>query len=202
MVKFVSLSLVMAAIASMSVMAQDDPEASSSVSSTGSASATQAPSSTGAPAASSTMTSASSSSAAGGDNDSDSNNTASGVCSILVGDPYVGPNDCTFSSTYTPPFDQSSIISYLIGGYQAGVEATPVDHVASSLAGDVIKYYPTLTFSKAQLAGDFKDALSASIEAVRDDPTLLRDAGFTLPANTLSYLGALAAAVAGAAIVL
>jgi len=48
---------------------------------------------------------------------------------------------------------ESSIISWLIGGYQPGVEATPVDHVASSLAGDVIKYYPTLTLSKAQLAG-------------------------------------------------
>lgn len=105
MVKFVSLSLVMAAIASMSVMAQDDPEASSSVSSTGSASATQAPSSTGAPAASSTMTSASSSSAAGGDNDSDSNNTASGVsCSFAK-------QEGSQTSLQTSDFDRLSPIS-------------------------------------------------------------------------------------------
>jgi len=56
--------------------------------------------------------------------------------------------------------------------------------------------------SSVSIPQDFKDALSASIDAVRTGDEQLHDAGFTLPANTLSYLGALAAAVAGAAIVL
>lgn len=66
----------------------------------------------------------------------------------------------------------------------------------------LILILPTSLLVLFSIPQGFKDALSASIEAVRDRPELLHDAGFTLPANTLSYLGALAAAVAGAAIVL
>lgn len=43
---------------------------------------------------------------------------------------------------------ESSIVSYLLGSYRPGVEATPVDVVATQLAGDVLQYYPTLTVSK------------------------------------------------------
>jgi len=41
--------------------------------------------------------------------------------------------DCTYSSTFTPPYDQSSMASYLIGGYQAG-QGEEIDAVATQFA--------------------------------------------------------------------
>lgn len=198
MVKILSLSFALAAFG-MAVMAQEESSVSSSVAPASSSSASEPVSTSSAPASSS----ASSSSAASSQptSSSSSGGNDSQVCSILVGKPGVHAHDCTYSSTYTPPYDQSSIINYLLGSYSPGVEATPVDVVATQLAGDVLKYYPTLIVSKADLAGDFKDAISASIDAARQSgKSPYEDSAITNKA--LSYGAAFSALVLGAIFVL
>ncbi|PWN44495.1 hypothetical protein IE81DRAFT_364772 [Ceraceosorus guamensis] len=119
-------------------------ESSSSSASTSAASGTS-PAPTPSSSSSSSAPSSSPTSAPAGGAES------SGVCSVLVGDPTVRAFDCTYSSTSTPPYDASSIQSYLIGGYSPN-QGEEVGAVATELAESVLNFYPTMTASVSQIA--------------------------------------------------
>ncbi|PWN97821.1 hypothetical protein FA09DRAFT_329981 [Tilletiopsis washingtonensis] len=175
--------------------AQESGSSSSASASSEGGSSSAAPSSTAGAsssssgASSSMPTSAPSSSGGGGGGDR--------VCSILVGDPNVRQADCTYSSTFTPPYDQSSMASYLIGGYQAG-QGEEIDAVATQFAEEVLQYYPTMTSSVSQLAPEFASAIRASIAATKPDGA----AGLHVPRGLGAVAAAGAAIVAGAVFVL
>ena len=97
------------------------------------------------------------------------------------------------------------MISYFIGGYTRGPEAKSPDEVANEMAGSVLKYYPTLTVSKSEIAQSFADAISQTINAIADGKLQASDlapASRAVPEHLLQYGVAAAAIVAAGAFAL
>ncbi|GAC74130.1 hypothetical protein PANT_10d00030 [Moesziomyces antarcticus T-34] len=129
----------------------------------------------------------------------------SNVCTVLGGDPRAQPAGCPYSSTTTPTYDLSSLISYFIGGYTRGPEAKSPDEVANEMAGSVLQYYPTLTTPKSDLQKEFASAISATINAIADGKLQASDlapASRNMPENAIKYGAAIAAVVAAGAFAL
>ncbi|KAJ9474023.1 hypothetical protein PHBOTO_004076 [Pseudozyma hubeiensis] len=189
---------LLAAFAASGAVAQDSSAASSSSAPASSASGSSSSSS----AAPTSM--ASSSASSGG-----SGSGAMSVCDPLGGDPRNRPAGCPYSSTTTPPYNLSSLISYFIYGYTRGPEAKSPDEVASEMAGSVLQYYPTLTVPESELAVSFAEAISATIQAVADGSLQKSDlhapnaaVPASIPEHLIQWGVAAAAVVAAGAIAL
>lgn len=74
---------------------------------------------------------------------------SSPVCSALFGDPKVhNLGECKEKSTTVPPYNLSSLVNYMVGGFSHNRrDPAKVVDVASDLADSVVKYYPTVTQS-------------------------------------------------------
>ncbi|SOV06987.1 uncharacterized protein UDID_05809 [Ustilago sp. UG-2017a] len=182
--------VLVAAFAASGAVAQDSAAPSSSVSSSMSSSASG-----------SVPTSMSSSAMSGGSG----GEGGATVCTVLGGDPRAQPAGCPYSSTTTPSYDLSSLISYFIGGYTRGPEGKSPDEVANEMAGSVLKYYPTLTTPKSDLQKSFAEAISATINAIADGKLQASDlapASRAVPEHLLQYGVAAAAIVAAGAFAL
>ncbi|KAJ1023030.1 hypothetical protein NDA13_005078 [Ustilago tritici] len=182
--------VLVAAFAASGAVAQDSAAPSSSVSSSMLSSASG-----------SVPTSMSSSAMSGGSG----GEGGATVCTVLGGDPRAQPAGCPYSSTTTPSYDLSSLISYFIGGYTRGPEGKSPDEVANEMAGSVLKYYPTLTTPKSDLQKSFAEAISATINAIADGKLQASDlapASRAVPEHLLQYGVAAAAIVAAGAFAL
>ncbi|SAM84537.1 uncharacterized protein UBRO_05809 [Ustilago bromivora] len=186
--------VLVAAFAASGAVAQDSAAPSSSVSSSVSSSMSSS-------ASGSVPTSMSSSAMSGGSG----GEGGATVCTVLGGEPRAQPAGCPYSSTTTPSYDLSSLISYFIGGYTRGPEGKSPDEVANEMAGSVLKYYPTLTTPKSDLQKSFAEAISATINAIADGKLQASDlapASRAVPENLLQYGVAAAAIVAAGAFAL
>lgn len=66
----------------------------------------------------------------------------------------------THRVTSTPPYDATSLESYLIAGFTPGrKQGYEYSEVASGLADSVTEYYPTLTASYSDLVSQYAEAL-------------------------------------------
>ncbi|PWZ03633.1 hypothetical protein BCV70DRAFT_197830 [Testicularia cyperi] len=181
MVKFSLAPLALVAVLGASSVFAQESSVSSASSSMSSASGSSS-------ASSAAPTSMSSSGGSG---------SGSNVCTALAGDPRSQPYGCPYSSTTVPPYDLSSLVSYLIKGYTRGPEAKSPDEVANEMAGTVLKYYPTLITPKSELQATFAEAISATINAIAEGRLTEADLG---PAarnvpDSLLHFGAAAAAI-------
>ncbi|SNX85170.1 uncharacterized protein MEPE_03879 [Melanopsichium pennsylvanicum] len=186
---------LLAAFAASGAVAQDSSVSSASGSSSmmSSSSASSSMSSSSSAAQPTSM-----SSSAGGESSGE-------VCTVLGGDPRAQPAACHYSSTSTPPYNLSSLISYFIYGYTRGPEGKSPEDVANEMAGSVLQYYPTLTTPKSDLQKSFAEAISATIHAIADGTLQASDlapAGRAVPEHLLQYGVAAAAIVAAGAFAL
>ncbi|WFD33800.1 hypothetical protein MCUN1_000620 [Malassezia cuniculi] len=145
------------AIAVVAAFAQEQAQSSSAAPSS-SQQAAQPQSSSQAAASPSSSSAAHSSSAAEGSGAASSQ--PSGFCSAFVGDPNVHAARCTYSSTSVPPYNFSSIASYLVAGYDNGKQGHHIEDVAGDFANEVLEYYPTLTVSHSVLQSQFEKYIS------------------------------------------
>ncbi|PWN36125.1 uncharacterized protein FA14DRAFT_172701 [Meira miltonrushii] len=158
-----------------------------------SSSAAPSSSSSAAPASSSMMSSQSSS---GGDAQATSRPT----CTLVSGNPKNQPFGCIEgASTVTPPYNSESLQSFLIGGYNPGVEGHFVSSVASNFANSVTKLYPTLTESYGAIVTQYVNALEQSISDYKPDSA---PANLNVPSKLGAAALVAAAVVAGGAFVL